>query len=330
MNSSTEDLEFDCESFTWTGLEVDGYFIEKQIGEGNFSWVFLGRKLVDGSTAVFKVAKPEGQVGKYSTTSTRTFPTEALMQITGAFCKAELNAGHLLVKQAEQLQNIRHENLVDFHKLVNTDALTYYQCEHVEGRTLRQMISTGEATISTLVEIAKALANLSKTSNFVYHGDLKPDNVIVTESGIKFIDPGYFGELESKGGACNYVTVTTPAYYPALQPDDLFAFGVICWEVLTGQNPLASIVSLDRLDTEKVSAELIELTSMREATGNCFSSALLALRNPSETCKDVPESLDELLLKLLRLRLSEQGILEGTAGFSSFDAVADALVAKQV
>jgi serine/threonine protein kinase len=330
MNSQTEDVNLQGEPSSWVGLDVGDYLIEEQIGEGAFSWVYRGRNRKNGSQTVFKLAKPPEQVGKITSSSTMSFPTRALFQITGSFCEAQPDAAELLLKQCQKLQSTDHSSLVKVDNFIDNEVFCYYQCEYLEGRTLRAVISSREANLPILVELARALEELSTDAHFLYHGDLKPDNIVVTEYGIKLIDPGYFGEITHRGRPIGRAAVTTPDYYPLLEPDDLLAFGVIAWEALTGVHPLPPGSSSDQLDTTRVSPELLNMIQMREATGNYYGSGLLALRHPFENGDNVSISLGHVLLKLLRLRMSEEGVLLPDAGFRNFGDVADALAAMDI
>ncbi len=325
MNSHQKQISKGAESSSWVGLQVEDCAIQSALGEGAFSWVYLG-STEDGSKAVFKVAKPAGSVGKFSSDITQYFPTRALVQMTGSYGDARIDASDLLIKQAERLKSSPHKNLLQLENVINKGALCYYRCEYLEGKTLRHLIQAGEATPATLLNLARAMEDIARESNFGAHGDLKPDNIMVNQDGIKLIDPGYFGEVLDLDGGRGNALVTTPAYYPNLIADDIFAFGVIAWEIYVGQHPLTDDFSTaQRAADDMIAPELLTMVRAKEFTGNYFVSKLLQLRNPSEINSKISPTLGHLLLKLLRLKINEKNRLALDDGFESFAGVVLAL-----
>ena len=307
---------------SWVGLDLDEYHIERQIGEGAFTRVYYGKHQQDGSEAAFKVAKPIAQVGKFSSDSTMFFPTQALVQITGAFMHVQLDAAELLAIQAEKLQSCPHKHLLKLEQVVNGPLASYYRCEYLHGQNLRTLMQTGRANVSHLIAVATALRSIFVETSFQSHGDLKPDNIMVSNTGVKLIDPGYFGAL----GVSESVAVTTPAYYPFLEPDDLLAFGIMAWELLTGEHPLPqSAASSEKAAPANIDRHLFEKMHRNEVSGNYFASGFLTIKKPSQIKTGLNTEWDKTLLKLLRLQIDEQGILKATEGFANFAEIAKAL-----
>ncbi|MBA4077705.1 MAG: hypothetical protein C0508_21940 [Cyanobacteria bacterium PR.023] len=323
MRSCDDEISLEAGSTSWIGLQIEDCIVESLIGEGAFSWTYLG-KAENGSSTVFKVAKPAANVGKFSSGATQIFPTRALLQITGAYCDVRLDAVELLSKQAQRLKSSPHKNLLEVQSITDDGVLCYYRYEYVSGKTLRQLIQSGEATQQTLIKLAQTLEHIAKESDFGAHGDLKPENIVFGQSGIKLIDPGYFGDVLDLAGSSGYAAVTTPAYYPTLEPDDLFAFGVMAWEILVGHHPFHDELS----SAQPVAPDLLELVRASEIAGNFFISRILQVRHPSELNPKISLSLGTVLLKLLRLKINEKQQLALDDGFRSFGAIAGALLAN--
>ncbi|HEY9676689.1 MAG TPA: protein kinase [Drouetiella sp.] len=308
--------------FNWVGLEVGQHYVERVLGEGSFSWVYEGRHKDTGDLVAFKVAKPDAMVGKINSMSTLVFPTRALMAITGAFGDAPVDTASLLQQQYKTLNAVPHANLLRTAALTDNGVSTYYKCEFVAGENLRGIINSGSAGIPHLRAIANAMASLTATKQFV-HCDLKPENILFGSNGLKLIDPGFIGNLTADAPR---IYVTTPGYYPFLTANDLFAFGVICWEVLVGQHPLDCTFSSDMLTDEiKVAPHMVEQVRQLEMGYNYFVSPLLNLKRPSVLNPNVPVEMDEFLSKTLGVKFDENGCLAIATPFSGFAELAQAL-----
>ncbi|MEX2271959.1 MAG: serine/threonine-protein kinase [Vicinamibacterales bacterium] len=123
--------------------------------------------------------------------------------------------------------------------------------EFVDGETLRARVSKGPIAGPELARFAKAIAHglAAAHREGVAHGDLKPENIIVRPSGdIKILD---FGLAETRTGvaplAAADAVAGTPGYMapeqlrgqPADARADVFAYGVLLFEMATGRHPFA-------------------------------------------------------------------------------------------
>ncbi len=312
----------------WVGLTVESFTIEEQLGEGSFAWVYRGTNPKDkGDRKAFKVAKPTELVGDRGTTG--VYHTRALRHRTNGVENIHPDGSELLRLQWQKLQRSNDPALVAYEGLFSRGPFSYCRMEYVEGRTLRELIDSGttedaDKAIESLVEIAVAMDRLI-VEGFNWHGDLTPDNIMVTNTGVKLLDPGYFGPLTCEEGLIPDAIVTTPMYYPLLQPDDVMALGLILWEIVLQESlldpPPGNTAS-------KASAELRRWIERQEMLGKFFTTPLLTTRLPSEIHPDVDAATEKLLLKSVRLGLNNQNRLEREAGFKSFKEFIDALKAS--
>ncbi|MBS1999953.1 MAG: protein kinase [Cyanobacteria bacterium SZAS LIN-5] len=309
---------------TWVGSQVGDYLIDMQLGEGNFSWVYRGIHEDSGHYSAFKVAKPTGTAFSEGQ-AIAAMPTKAVATITGGIMEVTPRASMLIQKQHEQLAQHHLPGLIQVKDFVDKPELTYLEMEYISGPTLRDLMEKGPVSIDKMIEVARCLDKLSKTRKFAYHGDLKPENIMFSQSGAVVIDPGFFGKLELENGSTmSQCAVTTPAYYPMLEPDDVLAFGLLLWEVVMGEQPLNKNTSSDASDLTRVGPQLLELVQLQEAVGRYLLSPILDIQRPSIRYPNIDRNVENLLLKGLRLHHLGQGI-EVDPGFRSFAAISGAL-----
>jgi len=290
------------------GTSLNGYYLDRRLGEGAFSWVYSGRNETECKS--FKVAKPREFTGKFD--QTVCSPTQALMQITGAALTVVPNSRELLALEFKRLNAINDWSVVRVEKLLDSADLCCYQAELVSGESLRQLIEERRANGKPLVDLASVLARLSSQNPQYVHGDLKPENILITAGGIKLVDLGYFGPIKDWDGHEMKVAITSPAYYPTLEPNDLFALGLILWESVTGVNPFSKC---ERTTSDTVSADLDEWIRGQESIGRHNYSGLRSI--DAQTLMIIPEALRKVLLRGINLRIDDQNKLAPGEGYQS-------------
>jgi serine/threonine protein kinase len=212
----------------------DRYEVVAHVGEGAFAHVFRAREIGSGRDCALKVLKEE-----YS--ETRDVIERFQREV---FAIASINSPHVV-------------SMLDFG-ISDSDREFFMVMEFVQGPTLREILGAHEpwAPADVLVvvgQIAHALMAAHKRE--IIHRDLKPENVMLVERGGQFVakvlDFGFakLAELErtlelrpiTRVGFC----FGTPQY---LSPEqirgrsidggaDLFALGVIAYEMLAGKRP---------------------------------------------------------------------------------------------
>ncbi|HEY9775296.1 MAG TPA: protein kinase family protein [Planktothrix sp.] len=306
---------------TWLGLLVGDYAIDEVIEDGRFARIYHGRAK-DGEQRAFKVASTVSAVA-----GRQTEDTQVLRQITGGFLPARPDTADLLEREAKRIKDNAHPNLVQVDAFCAL-SLPYYQMEFIEGTTLRQVLQEGRVKLKVFLDIARAMSQLLRDTSFTYHGDLKPENIIIRHDGsIKFIDPGYFGRLLDESGNTFTALVTTPMYYPYMKPDDVFALGLIMWEAAFGRNPLANRISTDEISCDHVEDDLLKRVQQYEFVGNFNLSALLTIDDPLMARPDLSAETRAFLLKAVRMRGGAK--LGFDSGFQTMAQLAGALITLQ-
>ncbi len=181
-----------------------------------------------------------------------------------------------LLGEAKAASALNHPNILVVHGVGEHEGAPYIVTELVEGHTLRKIAAAGPVPIDVALDIAwQTMSGLAKAHDAgLVHRDLKPENLMWTGDGIvKILDFG-LAKRTAGGAAANLVdslgtdpTATglvmgTAAYMSPEQArgqraderSDLFAFGVVLYELLTGVHPfrratLADTVSAVLRDT---------------------------------------------------------------------------------
>jgi len=192
---------------------------------------------------------------------------EAGTEIAVKFLRQDLvhdeKARRRMEAEGELGEQVRHPNVAAIHGFETFDLLgmqvSYLLMEYVRGTTLRQLLATQGPPVEDLTrrigaDAAKGLHALHRRG--VVHRDVKPDNLVLTPEGqVKIVDLGLarpFGTRgygsSSSGGIAGTVTYTAPEVLraePASPRSDLYALGVVLFEVATGRHPFRHCTSAD-------------------------------------------------------------------------------------
>ncbi|MEO3813253.1 protein kinase [Sphaerisporangium sp. B11E5] len=204
-----------------------GYRLERLIGQGSNGRVYEGRRLADGHPVAIKVLREE-----YA---------------------ADHEAVARFLRERAALRSLDHPHLVPVHDLVVEGDTHAIVMELVTGETLRDAMTRGafdpDRVMTLLGQVAAALAAVHAAG--IVHRDLKPENVLVTWRGgepwTRLTDFGV--ALVADGQLLTRLSqlVGTPAYLapelaqgrPAGTPVDVYALGVMAYELLAGHRPFS-------------------------------------------------------------------------------------------
>lgn len=307
----------------WLGLKVGDFTIDGILGGSNFSWVYSGTHTTDGTICAFKVPVAADSPGRISDTG--FYPSRALERITSGYAEVKPNTTTLLTQQCRLIETLNSPAFPELFELVDSDPICYARMELLHGKSLRTLIMQGQADLAIFRNFILQMQLLEVMPGFKCHGDLKPENLIVTADGIvRIIDPGFYGELLTTDGRRLSCAVTTPEYYPLINADDLMAAGFLFYEIATGS------MVLDRfwtgsIDTANIGPKLKDKLNILETTGNYYLSAICDLRHPQDVQPALNSWQSNLILKSMRLQFLADGRVELVDGFSSFQEFGNAL-----
>lgn len=146
-------------------------------------------------------------------------------------------------------RKISHRHVGRMYELMEEKGVHFITMEYVAGQDLRGLIrQTGQLTARKAISVAtQVLGGLAEAHRLgVVHRDLKPSNIIVDREGsARIIDFGIARVSGTKGGTGEGAIIGTPEYMapeqvegkPADQRADLYALGVILFEMVTGRPP---------------------------------------------------------------------------------------------
>lgn len=213
------------------------------------------------------------------------------------------------VRLAARLQ---HPNIVPLFSAGVAGGASYYTMPYIEGDSLRgrlerkDPLTTADA-IGILRDIARALAHAHEQG--VVHRDIKPDNVLLSRDAAVVADFGIAkamdaARMEQSDAALTQhgTSIGTPAYMAPEQaagdPEvdhraDLYAWGVIAYEVLAGHHPFAG----KRTGQAYIVAHLVEVPAPLGTVCSGLSPAIVALvtRCLSKAPADRPATARELV-----------------------------------
>ncbi len=192
-------------------------------------------------------------------------------------------------------RKITHKNVIRIFDLGSAGPLKFITMEYIDGRSLAGMMEAGRFTVEDAVKMIRqvCLALEAAHTEGVTHRDLKPQNIMVNQDGTACVmDFGLARSAEMHGMTQTGAFMGTPAYMSPEQArgetadtrSDLFALGIIFYELLTGKAPYQS---------ETVLGSLLKRTQETP-------------RAPVEIDPAVPKELSNIVLKCLAIQLDDR------------------------
>lgn len=206
----------------------DKYALERELGGGGMSRVFLAEDQSLARKVVIKVLAPE----LAATLNVERFARE--------------------VKVAARLQ---HPHVAPILSAGDADGLPFYVMPYVDGKSLRHRLQRERLPVNEAVAIWKDILRALEYAhwNGVVHRDIKPENVLLAGSSAVVIDFGIAKAISDSTTRASSDTLTqagmsigTPAYMAPEQAladpsvdhrADLYSAGVVAYEMLTGSPP---------------------------------------------------------------------------------------------
>jgi len=203
--------------------------------------------MVDGRYLVHRLIGRGGMGAVYEATDLRLRRRTALKALHTELLSHPTARSRMEV-EARALAAIQHPNVVEIRNTFEHGAVLVLELELVTGGTLAHRIAGRADTIDTIVQLSvTVLSGLGAIhAAGLVHRDVKPANVLLTETGVpKIADLGVAHELGVRGKTKTGTRLGTPAYMspeqvrglPVDVRSDIYATGILLYEMFTGSVP---------------------------------------------------------------------------------------------
>lgn len=209
------------------GQSLGGYVLEEELGRGSMGMVYRGKQIALGREVAIKVLP------------------QSLAQDPSYVAR--------FIREAQIIAGLNHPHIVQIYDAGQQNSILYFVMEYVQGPTIGSLLQLDGSIPQHLAaeygaQIAEALDAAYKERN-VIHRDIKPENLMLDRWGkIKVMD---FGLARAPGLQEITVaqTLVGSIYYsspeqiwgkPLDNRSDIYALGVVLYEMVTGQRPFTA------------------------------------------------------------------------------------------
>ncbi|MEO6051539.1 MAG: protein kinase [Pyrinomonadaceae bacterium] len=259
------------------GKRFGHYEIIRQIGSGGMGEVYLAKdKKLDRQVAV---------------------------KILNEKFSREESSLQRFISEAKAASSLNHPNILVIYEIGEEDEVHYIVSEFIKGKTLRELLKSESLKLSVVLDIAIQTANALTAAHEarLVHRDIKPENIMIRPDGyVKILDFGLAKLVEQKNksilgledetakqnetakgiilGTVNYMSPEQAKGEKVDERTDVFSFGVVIYETLTGRTPFAG-----------------------NSVSETFANLLNAEPQPiGRFAADVPAKLQRIVSKMLR------------------------------
>jgi serine/threonine protein kinase len=250
---------------------------------------FVGRTLA----ARYRLVRRLGSGGMAVVYLARHVMIERLSAIKILRQDLGMNVSHRerFLREARAVNRINHPNIVEITDFGEDSGLVFLVMEYVEGESLQTALAAGRFEVVRAIRVALQIASaLGRAHELgVVHRDLKPENVLLlprdgadfaklTDFGIaKIVDAPAITFTEQRFGTPGYIAPEYIDGEPATALGDLYALGVVLYQMVTGTLPFDA----------KVPVELLV-------------QALKGIPvKPRDRVQGLPRDLEELILRMI-------------------------------
>jgi len=262
----------------------DTYRIERELGGGGMSHVFLAKETALGRSVVVKVLPPE--------------------------MAASVNIERFR-REIQLAASLQHPHIVPVLAAGQAGDLLYYTMPLVEGESLRAKLAReGEMPVSDAVRVLRDVVDALAYAHArgVVHRDIKPDNVLISGQHAVVTDFGVAKAMSVSSGSSSLtslgVALGTPAYMApeqaAADPNvdhraDLYAVGAMAYEMLCGRPPFSGM-SPQQVLAAHVTLPPAPLSGQRTSVSPALNALVMRCleKKPADRVQTAAEMLTQL------------------------------------
>jgi TolB-like protein len=262
----------------------EAYQIERELGGGGMSRVFVARETALGRQVVIKVLPPE--------------------------MAASVNIERFR-REIQLAASLQHPHIVPVHAAAQVGDLFYYTMPLVEGESLRTKLAReGELPVGDAIRILQDVVDglAYAHAHGVVHRDIKPDNILISGHHAVVTDFGVAKAVSAATGSSSLtsigVALGTPAYMSPEQASadphvdhraDLYAVGAMAYEMLTGQPPFTGM-SAQAVLAAHITTTPVAVTSKRPSVSPALSQLVMRCleKKPADRVQHATELLAQL------------------------------------
>lgn len=210
------------------GKSIGGYVIEGQIGRGGMATVYLARQISMNRVVALKVLPKN-------------------LSEDGAYAKR-------FEREVAIVAQLEHRAIVPVYDHGTFDGQPYIAMRYMAGGSLDQQLAKGPLSAETVLNVYSQIApalDYAHSKN-VLHRDLKPSNILLDETGGAFLtdfgiarligetNPGHTITAQGVVGTPSYMSPEQAQGQPLDGRSDLYALGIMLFELLCGRRPFLS------------------------------------------------------------------------------------------
>lgn len=205
------------------GDKIGPFTITEYIGQGGMATIFKARQATLDRDVALKVIHP------------------ALKQDESFVLR--------LKREAAIIAKLHHPNIVTVYDFTEFEGLPCLILQFIEGRTLKEVLRDQKLSTRQIVNIARAVASALSNAHErgVLHRDVKPSNILIDKEGHVYLSDFGLARIEHSGestasqdmliGSPQYLSPEQAKSEPVNVGSDVYAFGVVLYEMFTGRVP---------------------------------------------------------------------------------------------
>jgi eukaryotic-like serine/threonine-protein kinase len=264
-------------------IETPAGDIAAELLSGRAAWLIAGQYV--GHYRIVSLLGEGGMGEVYLAHDLRLRRPVALKRLPAQFT-LDTDRVHRFKQEARTVSALNHPNIVTIHEIGRANSSHFITTEFIEGQTLRQHMINGPLKLDEALDVAIQIGSALMAAHTagIVHRDIKPENIMVRPDGyVKVLDFGLAKLVDQKNesvldfeesarsenqtgkglilGTVNYMSPEQAKGELIDERTDIFSFGVVIYEMVSGRTPFAGASTLETL-ANLINAEPPPLTSV--------------------------------------------------------------------